>query len=120
MNMNGPLEWFGAIGTIVAAALIAADLGRRTTGWAFVLFMLVSIAWIVAALGTGTTPIAIQNAALLIVNGWGAWQYLLNRRKRIEMKIVEAYAEKVHDRFDNLDSKDGQAAPFTACPRGFP
>jgi len=25
--MNGPLEWFGAIGTILAAGMIAADLG---------------------------------------------------------------------------------------------
>ena len=27
--MNGPLEWIGAIGAIVAAALIEGDFGRK-------------------------------------------------------------------------------------------
>ena len=41
--MNGPLEWIAAAGTIIAAALIAADLGRRITGYGFVLFCAVAI-----------------------------------------------------------------------------
>ena len=46
--MNGPLEWIAAIGTMLAAGLIAADLGRKVTGWGFVLFCAVSVTWIVA------------------------------------------------------------------------
>ena len=45
--MNGPREWIAAIGTIVAAALLAADLGRRVTGAGFVLFCIVAVTWIV-------------------------------------------------------------------------
>lgn len=76
--MNGGLEWFAAIGTIIAAALVALDLGRRTTGWGFVLFAFVSIAWVFSGIRNGATSVAIQNSALLLVNGWGVWRYLLN------------------------------------------
>ena len=40
--MDGPLGWIGAIGAIIAAALIAGDFGRRVSGWGFVLFCAVS------------------------------------------------------------------------------
>ena len=46
--MDGPLEWIAAIGSIIAAALIAADLGRKVTGWAFVLFVAVALLWVVS------------------------------------------------------------------------
>jgi hypothetical protein len=92
--MNGPLEWFGAIGAIVAAAMIAADLGRRWTGWGFVLFVAVSIAWIVSGLTNQTTPIAVQNALLLAVNAWGVWQYLLSPKKKREIEKAEEIAEE--------------------------
>lgn len=86
------IEWFGAIGAIVSAALIAADLGRRVTGWAFVLFVAVSIAWIVAGLTSQSMPLVIQNGILLAVNAWGVWQYLLNPRKKREIELVEQCA----------------------------
>jgi len=95
--MDGPLEWFGALGTIVAAALIASDTGRRITGWAFVLFVAVSLAWIAAALLSGNTPIAIQNAALVAVNGWGVYQFLFNRRKKRELQLVEECTRKARE-----------------------
>lgn len=76
--MNGVLEWFAAIGTIIAAALVALDMGRRTTGWGFVLFVVVSIAWIASGIKHGASSVTIQNAALLLVNTWGVWRYLLN------------------------------------------
>jgi len=95
--MNGPMEWFGAIGTIVAASLIASDLGRRITGWAFVLFLVVALAWIAAGFFSGNMPIVIQNIAMLFVNGWGVWQYLLNPRKKREIERMEALAEVAHE-----------------------
>lgn len=95
--MNGPLEWFAAVGAIVAAALIAIDLGRRWTGWAFVLFSVVSVAWVAAGLSTGTMPLVIQNGLLLAVNGFGVWQYLLNPRKKREIERVEQLAEQAHE-----------------------
>jgi hypothetical protein len=80
--MNGPLEWIAAIGTMIAAGLIAADLGRRATGWGFVLFCAVALTWIVSGLTSGALPIAAMNAVLLGINAWGVWQYLINPRRK--------------------------------------
>ena len=95
--MNAAIEWFGAIGSILSAGLIAADLGRRVTGWAFVLFVIVSIAWIVAGLTSASMPLVIQNGILLAVNAWGVWQYLLNPRKKREIEKAEELAERAKD-----------------------
>ena len=92
--MDGPLEWAAAIGTIVAAFLVASDFGRRVTGWGFVLFAVVAVAWIVSALLNDTMPLAIQNAILLAINAWGVWQYLLNPRKKREIERAEELAEQ--------------------------
>ena len=88
--MDGPLEWFGALGAILAAGLIAADLGRRVTGWAFALFVAVSLAWVVSGLLNSTWPLVAQNALLVAVNGWGVWQYLLDPRKK---RVIERQEE---------------------------
>lgn len=93
--MNGPLEWIAAIGTMLAAGLIAADLGRKATGWGFVLFCAVSLTWIVSGLTSGATPIAAMNAVLLLINAWGVWQYLLSRKNRRVMERVAPVQEQV-------------------------
>ncbi|MEO7551749.1 MAG: hypothetical protein ABIT09_11485 [Croceibacterium sp.] len=93
--MNGPVEWFGAIGAIIAAGLIAADLGRRVTGWAFVLFCAVSVAWIASGLANHTPPITVQNAILLAINAWGVWQFLLNPKKKKVIDRLEPLAAKI-------------------------
>lgn len=80
--MDGALEWFAALGTIIAAGLVAADLGRRATGWGFVLFVAVSISWVVSGVLNDTISIAIQNAALLLVNAYGAWRYLISDKEK--------------------------------------
>ena len=67
--MNGPLEWIAAIGTMIAAAMIAADLGRKVTGWGFVLFCAVAVTWIASGLSSGAMPIAAMNAILLLIPG---------------------------------------------------
>ena len=95
--MDGPLEWAAAIGTIVAAFLVASDFGRRVTGWGFVLFAVVAVAWIVSALLNDTMPLAIQNAILLAINAWGVWQYLLNPRKKREIERAEELAEQAKE-----------------------
>ena len=93
--MNGPLEWIAAIGTMLAAGLIAADLGRRATGWGFVLFCAVSIIWIVSGLTSDATPIAAMNAVLLLINAWGVWQYLLSAKNRKIMERLEPVQERI-------------------------
>jgi hypothetical protein len=93
--MNGPLEWIAALGTMCAAGLIAADLGRKVTGWGFVLFCAVSITWIVSGLTSNALPIAMMNAILLAINAWGVWQYLLNPRKKKVIERVEVVAARI-------------------------
>lgn len=95
--MNGPLEWIAAIGAMLAAGLIAADLGRKATGWGFVLFCAVSAAWIVSGLTSDAVPIAAMNGILLGINAWGVWQFLLspkNKAKLEKMEELEAEAER--------------------------
>lgn len=98
--MNGPFEWFGAIGTIIAAAIIASNLGRRPTGWAFVLFVVVSVSWILGGLIADSRPIIFQNLAMFFVNAWGVFQYLVNPKKKREIEMVEQCAAQVHDELE--------------------
>ena len=93
--MNGPLEWIAAIGTMLAAGLIAADLGRRATGWGFVLFCAVSVTWIVSGFTTGAMPIAAMNAVLLLINIWGVWQYLLSPKNKRVMERMEPVQKQI-------------------------
>ena len=95
IGMNGPLEWTGAIGAILAAALIAGDFGRRLTGWGFVLFSVVSVIWIVSGLtAKDGMPIAVQNGILLLINLYGVWQFLLSPRKKREIERAEELADE--------------------------
>jgi hypothetical protein len=103
-GMNGPLEWIAAIGTMCAAGLIAADLGRKVTGWAFVLFCAVAVTWIVSGLTSGAAPIAAMNAILLAINAWGVWQYLLNPKKRKVIERVEMVAERIERQVEAEES----------------
>lgn len=87
--MNGPIEWIAALGAVIAAALIAADLGRRWTGIGFIVFVMVSVAWIASGVINQTLPLVAQNGILLLINAWGVWQYLLNPRKKREIERAE-------------------------------
>lgn len=93
--MNGPFEWIAAIGTMLAATLVAADRGRRVTGFGFVLFCAVSATWIVSGLTTDALPIAAMNGVLLVINAWGVWQYLLSPRNKKVMDRVEPVRDRI-------------------------
>lgn len=93
--MNGTLEWVAAIGTMIAAGLVAADLGRKVTGWGFVLFCAVAVTWIVSGLTTDAMPIAAMNSVLLLINVYGVWQYLLSPKNRKVMDRLAPVAEKI-------------------------
>ena len=112
--MNGPLEWFGAIGAILAAGMIAADISRKVTGFAFILFCAVSVAWIIAGWRNDTTTLVVQNALLLVINAVGVWQYLLSRKNRLIMermeKVEDQVVEEVEEELDEEDQPK-QAAP---------
>ncbi|MBL0924521.1 MAG: hypothetical protein IBJ12_08680 [Sphingomonadaceae bacterium] len=93
--MNGPVEWIAAIGTIFAAAMVAADYSRRVTGFGFVLFSIVSCLWVYSGLtAKDGMPLAIQNGVLLLINLFGVWQFLISRRKKREIEKAEEIAEQ--------------------------
>lgn len=93
--MNGPIEWIAAIGTILAATMVAADYSRRVTGTGFLLFSLVSCLWVYSGLtAKDGTPLAIQNAVLLLINLFGVWQFLISRKKKMEIKKAEEIADQ--------------------------
>ena len=79
--MEGPVEWIASIGAIIAAGLIALDMGRRLTGWGFVLFTLVSVLWIYSGLNEDALPIAAMNMVLFFINAWGVWRYLIRKEQ---------------------------------------
>lgn len=93
--MNGPIEWIAAFGTILAATMVAADYSRRVTGTGFLLFSIVSCLWVYAGLtAKDGTPLAIQNAVLLLINLFGVWQFLISRKKKLEIKKAEKIADQ--------------------------
>jgi hypothetical protein len=105
--MNGPLEWIAAIGTMIAAGLIASDRGRRVTGWGFLLFCGVSLAWIVAGITSDALPIAAMNAILLLINAWGAWRYLLNPKNARIVDRMEQIAPAIEAEVEQDMAREG-------------
>ena len=93
--MNGPLEWIAAIGTILAAAMVATDYSRRVTGFGFVLFAFVSCLWVYSGLtAKDGMPLAIQNGVLLVINLFGIWKFLISRKKKREIDKAEEMAQR--------------------------
>ena len=84
--------------------MIAADLGRRATGWGFVLFCAVSVTWIVSGLTTGAVPIAAMNAVLLLINAWGVWQYLLSPKNKRVMERLAPVKERIEEQVEREES----------------
>ncbi len=74
------LEWYAAGAAVVAAAVVALDLGRRATGWAMVLFVTSSIAFIAYGLVDEEGALATQNFILLGINLVGVYRYLIRKR----------------------------------------
>jgi nicotinamide riboside transporter PnuC len=96
--VNGPVEWIAAIGTIMAAALVAADYSRRVTGFGFVLFAIVSCLWVYSGLtAKDGMPLALQNGVLLLINLFGVWQFLISRKKKREIEKAEKIAEQAKE-----------------------
>lgn len=79
--LTGALQWYGAVAGAIAALLVSLDLGRRWTGFAFVIFVSSSIALIgwgfikPDARGIGT-----QNIILLMINLIGVYRYLIRKK----------------------------------------
>jgi hypothetical protein len=75
------LQYYGAAAGVIAAAVVSLDLGRKPTGWAFVLFVTSSLALIAwGFLGEDNEGIGWQNIVLLAINAIGVYRYLVRKR----------------------------------------
>jgi len=80
-TMLTALQYYGAAAGVIAALVVSLDLGRKPTGWAFVLFVTSSItliAW--GFLKEDSEGIGWQNGVLLIINAIGVYRYLLRNK----------------------------------------
>lgn len=75
------LQWYGAIAGVIAALIVSLDLGRRPTGWGFVIFVTASIALVAwGFLSDDAAGIGWQNIALFAINVVGVYRYLIRRK----------------------------------------
>lgn len=74
------LEWYATISGIIAALMLAGDFGRRVTGWGFVLFCTMNVAWIWFAQIDDTGGLMTQNIVLFFINVLGIYRYLIRKR----------------------------------------
>jgi hypothetical protein len=94
MNLADLLEWYATISGVVAAIMLAGDFGRRVTGFGFILFCTMNIAWILFARMDDTGGLMWQNIVLFGVNLLGVYQYLLSPKNRRKMKAVKQAVEE--------------------------
>lgn len=75
------LQWYGAGAGALAALIVSLDLGRRPTGWAFVIFVTSSLALIGwGFLNDEGEGIGTQNIILFAINCLGVYRYLIRRK----------------------------------------
>ena len=69
------LRTFAAATTVLAAALVAANVNARVTVASFMIFIVASIAWMADGWLETKTSLVIQNVILLLINaiGVGRW-----------------------------------------------
>ena len=101
MTTSDSLEWYATISGVIAAIMLAGDFGRRVSGFGFILFCTMNIAWILFAQsqpeGGGLTW---QNVILFGVNLVGVWQFLLSPKNRRKMEVAAEAIEKFEERED--------------------
>jgi len=74
------LKWFASGSGMVAALILSLDLGRRITGWGFVIFMGSNIAWITGSALTRDFALGTQNVVLFGINMIGVYRYLIRKK----------------------------------------
>jgi Gpi18-like mannosyltransferase len=76
------IEWFAAICAAIAALMVSLDLGRRMTGFAFILFTFSSLGFIAYGVMDPEPEgaIAALNFVLLLINLNGIYRYLIRKK----------------------------------------
>jgi hypothetical protein len=71
------LSWCAFLLTILPGIVIAARLGARWTGWAFVALTAGALAWIAVAFLAQNYALLAQNIAVVVINGLGIYRWLI-------------------------------------------
>ncbi|KRB80908.1 hypothetical protein ASE00_18030 [Sphingomonas sp. Root710] len=75
------LQYYGAAAGAIAALIVSLDLGRRWTGFGFVIFVTSSIALIAwGFLNPEAKGIGWQNVLLFVINVVGVYRYLIRKK----------------------------------------
>ena len=75
--MGDSLGYLAMVTGIIAAVLVSANLSRKITGYAFIIFSVSSVVWVIVGLLKGEPPLVIQNIALTGVNLFGIYRWLI-------------------------------------------
>ena len=75
------LRTFAAVTTVLAAALVAANLNARITVAGFIIFIVASIAWMIDGWLESKASLVIQNVVLLLINAIGVWRWFPKAEK---------------------------------------
>lgn len=78
--MKEALGYMAMLSGTVAAVMVSANVGRRITGYGFVVFCFSSVTWIAYGLQDTETPLILQNAALTLINVIGIYRWLILKR----------------------------------------
>ena len=98
MSLAEILEWYATVSGVIAALMLAADVNRKVTGFGFVLFCTMNIAWIAFARMDDTGGLMWQNIILFGVNLIGVWQYLISPKNRRKMRAIKRAVEEFEAR----------------------
>jgi hypothetical protein len=79
------LRTLAACTTVLAAAMVAANVNARITVAGFVIFITASLAWMADGWFESKTSLLIQNAILLLINVLGVWRWLTRAEKEAGM-----------------------------------
>jgi hypothetical protein len=69
------LRTFAGATTVLAAALVAANVNARITVAGFVIFIVASIGWMADGWLETKTSLVIPNVILLLINAIGVWRW---------------------------------------------
>jgi hypothetical protein len=75
------LRWLASIGTMAAGLVIAARVGPRIMGWAFVVLTVGSMIWIIVGYLTAEYALMAQNAVITLINLFGIYRWLIWKGK---------------------------------------
>ena len=76
------IKWMASACGMIAAVMVAANLGRKVPGVAFVIFTASSLFWIAGGLMDEEGALTTQNVVMLVINLAGIYRWLIRDEER--------------------------------------